>query len=68
MEEVIIKNNSNVAIHGLKPGATRKIDVDKNGVPLDVHWRRRLRDNAIDGAITIEKVAPETKFYDVTED
>lgn len=52
MPKLTIINNSSVPIHGLAPGATRKIDVDDHGIPIDQNWRRRLKDSAIDGAIT----------------
>lgn len=51
--KITIRNDSKVRLHGLKPGDTRKIDVDRKGIPLDLSWRRRLRDSKIDGAITI---------------
>jgi len=57
MPKITIVNNCNVAIHGLKPGAQLKIEADVNGTPLDFLWRRRLRDSAIDGAITIESLS-----------
>jgi len=50
--KITTKNTSTVRLHGLKPGDTRKIDVDRKGIPLDLSWRRRLRDSKIDGAIT----------------
>lgn len=62
MPKLEIENKSPVTIHGLKPGARRKIDVDENGTPLDVNWRRRLRDSSIDGAIIVieeQKVKPQ---------
>ena len=51
--KITIRNDSKVRLHGLRPGDTRKIDVDRKGIPLDLSWRRRLRDSKIDGAITI---------------
>lgn len=53
MAKVAIKNNSPVTIHGLKPGNTMTIEVDRKGKPLDRNWRRRLADSPIDGAITV---------------
>jgi len=52
MNKIQIENKSAVTIHGLKPGAIRSIEVDEKGTPLDRNWRRRLKDSAIDGAIT----------------
>ena len=53
MKHMEIENKAIVPIHGLKSGGKLKIKVDKNGTPLDQHWRRRLRDN--DGAIVFNK-------------
>lgn len=61
MPKVEIENRSAVAIHGLQPGATRKIDVDENGLPLDKNWRRRLHDSKIDGAIAKVEAKPKKK-------
>ncbi len=47
----LIENKSAVKIHGLKPGAKLKIRVDRDGIAMDLNWRRRLRDN--DGNIVI---------------
>ncbi len=51
LDTKMIENKSVVPIHGLKPGAKIKIKVDRDGIPLDLNWRRRLRDN--DGNITV---------------
>lgn len=58
-KKVKIKNNSDVTIHGLKPGEELLIEVDENGTPIDRNWRRRFIDSKIDGAISIVK--PEKK-------
>ena len=50
----------NADIHGVKAGQTIMLEVDKNGIPLDRQWRRRLKDAGIDGCITRKKTA-ETK-------
>lgn len=55
MKKATIENKSSVTIHGLKPGARLSINVDRNGVPLDRNWRRRLQDSAIDGSIVVVK-------------
>lgn len=44
-------NKSSVEIHGVKPGATFVIDCDENGTPMELKWRRRVKDSAIDGCI-----------------
>lgn len=56
--EIQIENKSKVDLHGLRPGEKKKINVDPNGVPLDYHWRRRMKDALIDGSI---EVVPEEK-------
>jgi hypothetical protein len=43
-----IENKSSVPLHGLKAGGQLDIEVDKEGTPLDKHWRRRLRDKSIE--------------------
>jgi len=58
--KITIENKSDVMLHGLKPGAKKQIEADCNGMPLEKHWRRRLRDSIVDGAIVVEK---ETKVY-----
>ena len=49
--KAVIENKAAVAIHGLRPGAQTQIEVDDAGVPLDKHWRRRIADSELDGAI-----------------
>lgn len=48
-----LKNNTSVVLHGLKPGATIKVAADKEGVPLDKNWRRRLKDAVQDNCIVV---------------
>lgn len=50
---VEIENKSDVNLHGLEPGKRISIKVDRNGLPLDRHWRRRLKDSEIDGCVAI---------------
>ena len=50
---VEIENKSDVVLHGLAPGKKMQIKVDRNGLPLDRHWRRRLKDSEIDGCIEV---------------
>lgn len=59
--KITIKNTSKVTLHGLKPGDTRKIDVDRKGIPLDRSWRNRFRDSKIDGAIVVVEEKPKPK-------
>lgn len=53
--KITIRNDSKVRLHGLKPGDTRPIEVDKNGTPIDRDWRRRMNDAKIDGCISVVK-------------
>ena len=57
--KIKIKNKTNVALHGLKPGGELTIDADKKSTPLVRHWRRRLRDDSIE--IIKEEVKKKTK-------
>lgn len=53
IKSIMIENKSMVNLHGVKPGKQIEIQVDANGVPLDQHWRRRMRDSATDGCIAV---------------
>lgn len=53
---MLIKNCADVPIGGVEPGATAEIQ-DKNGIPTDAFWRRRLKDAAIDGCFEIVQPA-----------
>lgn len=57
---VTIKNKSSVKLQGVVPGKRKKIKVDKNGIPLDHYWRRRLEDSKIDGCVEIVSEKNET--------
>lgn len=39
-----LKITGPVAIHGKQPGQVFEVRCDRNGVPEDESWRRRLRD------------------------
>lgn len=53
IKSITIENKSMVSLHGLKPGKQVIINVDADGIPLEQHWRRRLKDSASDGCIEI---------------
>jgi hypothetical protein len=55
MRKGVIINKAAVTIHGLKPGAEKSIPLDDVGTPVDRHWRRRLNDSRIDGAIVFKE-------------
>lgn len=51
MQKATYENKSLVTLHGIKPGETFEVKVDADGVPLEKHWRNRLRDSKVDGCI-----------------
>jgi hypothetical protein len=53
INSITIENKSMVSLHGLKPGKQAVIEVDRDGTPLEQHWRRRLKDSITDGCITV---------------
>lgn len=53
IKSVTIENKSMVVLHGLKPGKQAIIEVDRDGTPLEQHWRRRLKDSISDGCIAV---------------
>ncbi len=53
---ITIKNTSGIELHGLNDGGKLKIKVDRDGVPYDRNWRRRLKDSEIDGCVEIVSV------------
>lgn len=55
MRKGVIINKSAVTIHGLKPQGEKVIDLDDHGTPVDKHWRRRVTDSRIDGAIVFKE-------------
>lgn len=55
MRKITIMNKAAITIHGLKAGGKLLIEADREGTPMDKHWRRRVADGKIDGAISIIK-------------
>ena len=68
MAKVTIVNKSVVPLFKLKPGGSMQIDVDENGIPLDMHWRRRLRDAKSDGCVEIVKEQKKEKKINKKEE
>lgn len=62
---IIIENKSSVVLHGVHPGKRKKIQANKNGTPVDLHWKRRLKDSKIDGMVEI--VAEENQVINQLE-
>lgn len=51
----------NKSIHGHKAGDVVKIELDKNGTPLDKTWRRRVKDAKIDNCMSPKKATTKTQ-------
>jgi hypothetical protein len=47
------------AIGGKNPGDVFNIEADEDGVPLDIFWRRRLRDEDLYAPGAVARVLPE---------
>ena len=43
------------AVRGYPVDATVRVRVDKDGIPVDVYWRRRLKDAESDNCIEVMK-------------
>jgi hypothetical protein len=50
--KLVIRNKTDVNLHGLKPDATMEIKTLR-GMPVDRVWRNRLRDASIDNCIEV---------------
>ncbi len=48
-----VKLKINIPMLGMRTGDEAVIDTDKNGIPLDKFWRRRLKDSQIDGCVEV---------------
>ena len=59
-----IRLKVNGTIPGFSPGQVVKVPADERGIPLDLHWRRRLKDSEIDGCIEVV-VDPEPEPIEV---
>lgn len=59
MKSITIKLN--VPLKGKKAGAEFPIMVDKAGTPLDLFWRKRVKDSKIDNCLEIVKKTKEKK-------
>lgn len=59
IKSITIENKSMVSLHGLKPGKRAEIQVDRDGTPLERHWRRRLNDSKTDGCIAVIETSGE---------
>ena len=57
-KRIRLRNASKVVLHGVDPGKAISVEVDRDGTPLDRHWRRRLQDSKVDGCV---EIVPENK-------
>jgi hypothetical protein len=42
------KNIATVRLFGTPPGHVFQLEVDRDGVPVETHWRKRLADGSIE--------------------
>ena len=50
---IILKVKTDKPLHGVPSGGTISVKVDRDGIPYDREWRRRLKDSKIDGCVEI---------------
>lgn len=53
MTKAKLKLNKDFPARGLKKGSMVNVELDSNNIPLDLYWRRRLKDSAIDDCVEI---------------
>ena len=54
-KQITLKNNTGHDLHGVKPGGTIDLEADRDGIPLNKEWRRRVKDSKIDNCVSIVK-------------
>jgi len=64
MYKARVENKSSVPLDGLPPGESKEIEVDNEGTPKEIFWRRRLKDSVIDGCIEIKLIKTKKKKGD----
>lgn len=55
MPTIKLKNVTTVTLHGKRSGETFSVQADAEGVPLDLLWRKRLRDRSV---VCVDDAAP----------
>ena len=50
---ITLKVTTELPLHGVAKGGSIVCKVDKNGIPTDKNWRKRLRDSKIDGCVEV---------------
>lgn len=53
MTKAKLKINIDFPSRNLKKGSIIQLLVDENNIPLDLYWRRRLKDSEIDNCVEI---------------
>lgn len=53
MTKARLKINKDFPSRNLKKDSTIELLVDENNIPLDLYWRRRLKDSKIDNCVEI---------------
>lgn len=53
MRKIKLKINKDFPARKLKKGFVMSLFVDDNDIPLDIYWRRRLKDSQLDGCVEI---------------
>lgn len=60
-ETMTLKIKTDHVLHGIPSGGTVKVEVDKEGIPFDKNWRRRLKDSKLDGCVEVIKKSSNKK-------
>ena len=53
MKQITLEINQRIGDR--QKGQTITLDTDIEGTPLDAFWRKKLKDSAIDGCVTVQK-------------
>jgi len=51
----------NKSLRGFAPGQTTMIEVNEEGIPVDIFWRKRLKDSKFDKCIEFVDGEPKEK-------
>lgn len=53
MKQITLEINQRIG--NRQKGQTITLETDSEGTPLDAFWRKKLKDSAIDGCVSIQK-------------
>lgn len=56
-ETIDLKVLTSFPLHGVKPNNTITVEVDKDGMPFNKNWRKRVIDSKLDGCVEIQKTS-----------